>query len=80
MLLSGSNWKPITLFSKLTFTLIKKNERDLLLGNTEYTRDEDFLEGLWRKLFSTRLFPVIILTSFVYFPCFNSASYDFHCL
>ena len=54
MLLSGSNWKPITLFSKLTFTLIKKNERDLLLGNTEYTRDEDFLEGLWRKLFSTR--------------------------
>ena len=55
MLLSGSNWKPITLFSKSIFTLIKKNERDLLLGNTEYTRDEGFLEGLWRKLFSTRL-------------------------
>ena len=55
MLLSGSNWKPITLFSKSIFTLIKKNERDLLLGNTEYTRDEGFLEGLWRKLFPTRL-------------------------
>ena len=55
MLLSGSNCKPITLFSKSIFTLIKKNVRCYLLGNNEYTRDERFLEGLWRKLFSSRL-------------------------
>ena len=28
---------------------IKKNVRDLVVGNNEYTRDEGFLEGLWRK-------------------------------
>ena len=55
MLLSGSNWKTITLFSESIFTLIKKNVRKLSLGNNEYTRDEGFLEGLWRKLFFTRL-------------------------
>ena len=55
MLLSGSNWKPITLLSKSIFTLIRKDVRDLLLGNNEYTRDEGFFEGLWHKLFSTRL-------------------------
>ena len=55
MLPSGSNWKPITLFSKSIFTLIKKNVRDLLLGNNKYTRDDGFLEGLWCELFLTRL-------------------------
>ena len=55
MLLSGTKWKPITLFPKSTFTLIKKNVRELLLGNNEYTRDQVFLEGLRCKLVSTRL-------------------------
>ena len=55
MLLSGWNWKPIALFSKSSFTLMKKNARELLVGNNKYTRDEGFLEGLWRKRFSTRL-------------------------
>ena len=41
----------MTLFSKAIFTLIKKNVRDLVVGNNEYTRDEGFLEGLWRKTF-----------------------------
>ena len=55
MLLSGSNWKPMNLFSKSIFTLTKKKVRELSLGNNEYTKDEGFLKGLWRKLFSTRL-------------------------
>ena len=70
----------ITLFSKSIFTLIKKNVRDLVVRNNEYTRDEGFLKGLWRNFVSTRLiFCVIILASLVCFPCFNSVSYDFHC-
>ena len=32
----GSNWKPITLASKSIFTLIKKNLRDLVVGNDEF--------------------------------------------
>ena len=81
ILLSGSNWKPIALFSKSIFTLITKNVRNLVVENNEYTRDENFLEGLWRKFFSTRLIScAIILASLVYFPCFNSVSYDSHCL
>ena len=55
MLLSGSNWKPITLFSKSIFTLIKANVRELSLGSNEYTRDEGFLEGFGGNFFSTRL-------------------------
>ena len=73
--------KPITLFSKSIFTLIKKNLRNLAVGNNEYTRDECFSKSLWRKYFETRLTScVIILTSLVCFPCFKSVSYDFHCL
>ena len=80
ILLSGLHWKPITLFSKSIFTLIKKNVRDLVVRNNEYTRDEGFLKGLWRNFVSTRLIScVIILASLVCFPCFNSVSYDFHC-
>ena len=80
MLLSGSNWKPITLFSKSIFTLIKKNVRELSLGDNEYTRDEGFLEGLWHKLFFTRLiscyyFGFIGLLSLLYLSL-----YDFHCI
>ena len=37
--------------SQSIFTLIKKNLREFLLGDNEYTRDEGFLEGSWRKLF-----------------------------
>ena len=76
----GSNWKPITLFSKSVFTLINKNVRELSLGNNEYTRDKDFLESLCHKLFPTRLISCCYFGSLVCFPCFKSVSYDFHCL
>ena len=36
VLLSGSNWKPITLLSKSIFTLIKKSLRDWVVGNDEF--------------------------------------------
>ena len=78
---SGSNWIPITLFSNSIFALIKKNVWDSVVRNNEYTRDEGFLKGLWRNFFSTRLiFCYYFGFSLVCFPCFNSVSYDFHCL
>ena len=37
--------------SQSVFTLIKKNLRELSLGDNEHTRDQGFLEGSWRKPF-----------------------------
>ena len=65
-LLSGSYWKLITLLSKFIFVSIKKNLRNLVVGNDEF---------LWLDWF-----PVIILAPLVCFHCCNSVSYDFHCL
>ena len=69
----GSNWEPITLFSKSIFRLVKKNLRDLVVGNNNIQEMKFFSKVYGANPFSTRLIScVIILASLVCFLCFNS--------